>query len=166
VLAAISAVLLLAGCSSAPAAPPATASTALRPGYPAAFTRATAKSETEHYAHVIEALVPKTDVVSVKSDAELVPGTGSSGPYYAVISTITLDPRANALELAAAMKKKLVGAGWTSHASAVESNQALSALASSKSKRTAWFLELGANDLSSQPPTVTIQLGSPDLPKT
>jgi hypothetical protein len=162
VVVALAVPLLLAGCTAA--APASTASTALRPGYPAALTAAVAKSETEHYAAAIAALLPAADVASSKTEEELVPATKTSTAYYAVIRTITVTAAANPLTSASAIKKQLVTAGWISHASANQSNQYLAAMASSKSQKTAWFLELGANDISGQPPTVTIQIGSPDLP--
>jgi hypothetical protein len=158
--------LLLAGCSAVPAAPAATASTPLRPGYPKSLTESVAKSETERYAAAIGGLVPTADVASVDNEEKLFAATSSSAPYYAVIRTITLNATADPLKVAAAIKKELVAAGWTSHASATESNQYLAALASSKSKSTAWFLELGANAITGEAPTVTVQLGSPDLPKS
>lgn len=159
-LVALTAILVLAGCSSAPAPTP---STALRPGYPSSLTQAIAKSETQHYANVIGDLVPAADIASVQNAAKFLPGSSAGSPYYAVIRTVTLTSSRNALKDAAAIKKQLVAAGWVSHASATESNQYLAALASSKSKKTGWFLELGANTVAGQAPSVTVQIGSPDV---
>jgi hypothetical protein len=159
-LATLAALLLLAGCSSTPASTP---STALRPGYPSKLTQAVAKSETQHYANVIGELVPSADVASVQNAAKFLAGSSSGSPYYAVIRTVTLTSPKNALKDAAAIKKQLVAAGWVAHASATESNQYLAALASSKSKKTGWFLELGANTVAGQAPSVTVQIGSPDV---
>jgi hypothetical protein len=157
--------LAVGGCAATNASP-ASGTSPLMPGYH--FTHrvaaADAKAETVREADAISALIPKSDVASTSTKAELYSSSGKS--YYAVLRTITVTSGFNAVAKAEAIEKQLVAAGWTRHTATTDKDTGdyLAGLSSTARTTTSWFLLLGGNRSPGKPSTISIQIGSPDLP--
>jgi hypothetical protein len=146
--------------------PPAAGGSSLLPGYD--FTHrvaaADAKAETEREADAISALIPKSGVVSSVTSAKLFTSSGSS--YYAVLRTITVNSSLDSVSRAESIEKALVAAGWIQHTVTTDKDTGdyLAGLSSTKSSKSSWFLLLGGNKTPGKASTISIQIGSPDLP--
>jgi hypothetical protein len=161
------AVLALAGCTATAASAPAAAGAGLLPGY--RFTHvvqpADAKAETVREIDAIDALIPRSDVASTSTRAEFYSSGGRK--YYAILRTVTVTAGFDAIAKSEAMEKQLVGAGWIKHTATTDKDTGdyLSGLSSTKSSSTSWFLLLGGNKTPGKASTISIQMGSPDLPR-
>jgi hypothetical protein len=162
------AALALAGCTSTTATAPAAAGSGLLPGYH--FTHvvqsADAKAETVREIDAINALIPRSDVASTSNKAEFYSSSGKK--YYAILRTITVSAGFDAIAKSEAMEKQLVGAGWIKHTATTDKDTGdyLAGLSSTKSSSTSWFLLLGGNKTPGKASTISIQIGSPDLPNS
>jgi len=168
VAASASIVVALAGCTTTgpPSTTPAAGGSSLLPSYN--FTHrvgaADAKSETEREADAIGALIPKAGVVSTVTNAKLITSSGSS--YYAILRTITVGSSVDAVSRAESIEKTLVSAGWIKHTTTTDKDTGdyLAGLSSTKSSKSSWFLLLGGNKTPGKASSISIQIGSPDLP--
>jgi hypothetical protein len=166
--ASVAIVVALAGCTATGPATttPKGGGSSLLPGYD--FTHrvaaADAKAETEREADAITALIPKAGVASTVTNAKLVASSGSS--YYAVLRTITMSPGVDSVSRAESIEKALVSAGWIKHTATTDKDTGdyLAGLSSTKSSKSSWFLLVGGNKTPGKASTISIQIGSPDLP--
>jgi hypothetical protein len=163
--------LALGGCTASAPTPkpkptptPTSALNVLMPVMPKKLTAANAKSETIRVADGVDALVAKTDILYVDDHAKLVPKTSTTGSYYGVLRTISVDSKLDPLEQAEAMEKLLVTAGWIERDTATDKGKYLAAMSSSRVASQAWFLLLGGDSTNAKSPVVTVQVASPDLP--
>jgi hypothetical protein len=162
------AVFALAGCTATNSASTAAVAggSPLLPGYDFSHrvAAADARAETEKEADAISALIPKSAVVSTVTNAKLFTSSGSS--YYAVLRTITLNSTLDSVSRAESIEKTLVSAGWIKHTATTDKDTGdyLAGLSSTKSSKSSWFLLVGGNKTPGKAATISIQIGSPDLP--
>ena len=138
----------------------------LQPVLPKKLTAATAKTATENLAKNIDSLVAGSDIVYIDNHEKLIAQTPTTGASYAVIRTINVSPSLDPIQQAEAMEKLLVAAGWKLEDSSSKTGEYLAAMSSSTDSSVAWFLLLGGDSTVAKQPVVTVQLASPDLPRT
>jgi hypothetical protein len=151
------------GSSSASPSPVATDSP-LYPVIPATLTADTATTETVRIADAIQRIVGPSAIVHVDDHSELVAATSTTGSYYGVLRTITLEPSANPLSLAAAVVKKLKAAGWVQRQASDTGGTSMITLSSDPTAAESWFVLIGGDSSVADQSVVTMQLLSPDLP--
>ncbi|MDQ1548618.1 MAG: hypothetical protein QOD27_276 [Microbacteriaceae bacterium] len=148
---------------TASASHPATASP-LNPVVPATLTADTAKTETVRIADAIETIVGPSKIVHVDDHSQLVAATKTTGSYYGVLRTITLDPSVNPVSLAATVVAKLKAAGWVQRQASDTGGTSMITLSSDPTAAESWFVLIGGDSSVAGQSVVTVQLLSPDLP--
>jgi hypothetical protein len=136
----------------------------LYPVIPATLTADTAKTETVRIADAIQAVVGPSTIVHVDDHSELVAATKTTGSYYGVLRTITLEPSVNPLGLAATVVKKLKAAGWVQRQASDTGGTSMITLSSDPTAAESWFVLIGGDSSVAGQSVVTVQLLSPDLP--
>jgi hypothetical protein len=151
--------------NSASASPsPVATDSPLYPVIPTALTADTAKTETVRIADAIQAIVGPSRIVHVDDHSELVAATKTTGSYYGVLRTITLEPSVQPLTLAATVVKKLKAAGWVQRQSSDTGGTSMITLSSDPTAAESWFVLIGGDSSVAGQSVVTMQLLSPDLP--
>jgi hypothetical protein len=136
----------------------------LNPVVPATLTADTAKTETVRIADAIETIVGPSKIVHVDDHSQLVAATKTTGSYYGVLRTITLDPSVNPVSLAATVVAKLKAAGWVQRQASDTGGTSMITLSSDPTAAESWFVLIGGDSSVAGQSVVTVQLLSPDLP--
>lgn len=165
----------LAGCvgGSTPSTSPTPSASAsqapdvtsqLLPLYGDSWSADVAKEET---ARVSAALVSFVDPALVLNDdvhSEVHAATATTGTYYNVIHTLTLDASVDPTALARMMVGDLREAGWIVRDTTNAEGIFLVPMSSDADAAKSWFIVVGADATIAGQPVVSLQIASPDTP--
>lgn len=160
--------LALTGCTADPTPGPtpsgSSAVSALLPDYPADFTLAAAQSVTETIGKRIAGQVAQTSVINDDVHSVDNPATESSGEFWGVIHTLTLEQGVDPLVQAQAVITALESAGWLVGPVKSEKATFSAVFVSDANANKAWLVAVGADSSVAGQSVVTLQLTSPFIP--
>jgi hypothetical protein len=178
---ALSATLILTGCTAGAGEQPQTGATSepgtatstpslpndpdspLRTERAEDFTEAAAAEETVRITDEIQDLIDPSTILNVDDHPETLTTEDGASSYYGVLRLVSITEGTDPTLLAKVLVAQLGAAGWTEVNTEDTEGSYFVALTSSDTESEAWFLLLGGDTSEEGFPAITVQLASPTL---